>query len=81
MIGLAAAIRVVTTSRHLALVIEQSVEDMQGFARRRCNHLGVERGIAIRNMGVELAAWLVAVVGVETGCIATEATGPEELAV
>ncbi len=80
-VGLPSTIRVMTTNRHLALVVEQPIEDVQGFACCRGNHLGVERGIAVRDVGVELASWLVAVMGIETGCIATKAACPEELAV
>jgi hypothetical protein len=62
-IGIPTTIRVVTMSRDVALVIEQPVENMQGFTCRRGNHLGVERGIAVREVGVELASWLIAVMG------------------
>jgi hypothetical protein len=40
---------VVAANRDIALMIEQSVKDMQGFARRRRNHFRVEWGrLALR---------------------------------
>jgi len=51
MLGITAAIGVVAADDDLALVIEQSVKDMQGFARRRRDHFGVEWGIAIGEVG------------------------------
>ena len=45
---------VVPPGRHLALVVEQSVEDMQRLARGRRNDLGKERSIAVRQVGVDL---------------------------
>ncbi len=79
--GITAAICMVAANRNIALVVEQPVEDMQGFTCCRGNRLGVERRIAIREVGVELTPGLVAIVGVEPCCIATGATGSEELAV
>src|SRR5208283_4138378 len=81
MLGITAAIGVVAADGDLALVIEQSVKDMQGFARRRRNHFGVEWGIAIGEVGVEFAPGVVAIMGVDAAGIAAEAAGPEELAV
>ena len=81
MVGIAAAIGVVAARRDLALVIEQPVQDMQRLARRRRDHLGVERRVAVGEVRVELDAGLVAVMGVEARRVAAEAAGPEELAV
>ena len=47
MFRIAAAIGVVAADRHIALVIQEAVKDMQGFACRRRDHLGVERGEAV----------------------------------
>ena len=80
-VGVPAAISMVTTNRDVALVVEQPVEDMQGFACRRRNHLGVERCITVREVGVELASRFISVMGVEAGRVATEAAGSEELTV
>jgi hypothetical protein len=41
----------------------ETVEDMQGFTCRRCDHLGVERCIAVREVSVKLASWLIALDG------------------
>src|SRR6202040_3654212 len=76
-----AAVGVVAADRDVALMIEQSVKDMQGFARRRRDHFRVERGIAIGEVRVEFASGVVAVMGVDAAGIAPEAAGPEELAV
>jgi hypothetical protein len=40
----------------LGLIIEQAIENMDGFARRCGDDLGVEGGVAIRDMGVEFGA-------------------------
>ena len=81
MIGITAAIGVMASGRDVALVVEQPIKHMSGFARRRRDHLGVERCIAVREVRVELAPGFIAVMGVDAACIAAEATGPEELAV
>jgi hypothetical protein len=81
MLGITAAVGVVAADGDLALVIEQSVKDMQGFARRRRDHFGVEWGIAIGEVGVEFAPGVVPVMGVDTAGIAAVAAGAEELAV
>jgi len=79
--GIPAAVCMVAVGRNIALVVEQAVEDVQGFACCRRKRLGVERCVAIRDVGIELAPGLVAVVGVEPCCITTEAASPEELAI
>jgi hypothetical protein len=47
MVGIAAAVGVVATGHDLALVVEQPVKDIRGFAGGRRDHLGVERCIAV----------------------------------
>jgi len=80
-IRIAAAVGVVAANRDLALVIQEAVEDMQGLARRRCDHIGVERGEAVGEVRVELASRIVAVMGVDASGCAAETAGPEELPV
>jgi hypothetical protein len=65
MLGITATVGVVAANRDIALMIEQSVKDMQGFARRRRNHFRVEWGIAIGEVRVEFASGVVAVMGVD----------------
>ena len=48
MVGIAAAIGVVTAGRDLTLVVEQPIEHMRGFAGGRRDHLGVERRVSGR---------------------------------
>jgi hypothetical protein len=79
--GITAAVGVVAADRNVALVIEQPVKDMQGFACGRCDHFRVERGIAIGEVRVEFAPGIIAVMGVDAAGIAAEAAGPEKLAV
>jgi hypothetical protein len=71
---------VVATDGDVALVIEQPVEDMQGFACRRRDHFRVERGIAIGEVRVEFAFGIIAVMGVDAAGAAgpgrTEANDP-----
>src|SRR5215472_19087691 len=80
-VGIATTIGVVAMGRDLTLVIKQAVEHMHGFAGSRCNHLGVERRVAVGEMRVELDARVITVVRVEAAGVATEAACPEELTV
>jgi hypothetical protein len=54
----------VKTRACLGLIIEEAIENMDGFACRRGDHFGVEGGVAIRDMGVEFGAGFVAVMRV-----------------
>src|SRR4051795_11970913 len=81
MFGIAAAVGVVAAHRNLALVIQEAVEDVQGLARRRRDHLGVERSEAVGEMRVKFAPGVAAVMGIETAGVAAQTAGPEELAV
>ena len=81
MVGIAAAIGVVPPGRDLALMVEQRVQHVQRLARRRRDQLGVERPVAVRQVGVDLEARPLAVMGVEAAGVAAEACGLEELAV
>src|SRR3954447_2057135 len=80
-LGIAAAVSVVTADCDIAVVVQQTVKDMQSFARRCRDHLGMERRVAVGEVRVELASGHVAVMGVDAAGIAGEAAGPEELAV
>ena len=67
MVGIAAAIGMVSPGGNLALVIEQRVQHVERLARRRCNQLGVEGAIAVGEVGVSLEARFVTVVGIQVG--------------
>src|SRR5271165_4444593 len=81
MIRIPAPIGVVADARDLALVIEQSVQDVQRLAGGRGDHLGVEGRMTIGDVRVELAAGLVPIVRVEARRIAAETASAEELSV
>ncbi len=81
MVGIAAAIGMVATGHDLALVIEQPVEDMRGFAGGRRDHLGVERCVAVGDVRVELDPGFITVMGIGAARVAPKAAGPEELAI
>src|SRR5260370_8961472 len=81
MVGIAAAIGMVAAGHDLALMVEQPVKDMRGFAGGRRNHLGVERCVAVGEVRVELDPGFIAVMSVDAARIAAETAGPEKLAV
>jgi hypothetical protein len=64
MVGITTAIGMVPLRRDLTLMIEQRVEHVQHLARRRRDQLRVERRVAIGEVGVDLEAGSLAVVGV-----------------
>jgi hypothetical protein len=66
LVGIATAIGVVPMWCNFALVVEQRVQHVQRFARGRCDQLGVERAVAVRDVGVDLEAGPWAVMGVTT---------------
>src|SRR3954447_26070376 len=80
-VGIPAAIRVVSPGRDLALVVEQRVQHVQRLARRGRDQLGVERPVAVREVGVDLEPGLLAVMGVEAARVMAEAAGLEELTI
>jgi len=80
-VRIAASIGVVPACGDLALMVEQRVQHMQRFARRGRDQLGVEGGITIREVGVDLEPRLVAVVNVEIASVTAKPGGLEELAV
>src|ERR1044071_6632395 len=79
--GIAAAVSVVTAHRDFALVVQEPVEDMQSLARRRRDHLGVERSEAGGEGCVNVAPGVIAVMDIGPAGGAAQAAGPEELAV
>src|SRR6516225_10725993 len=81
MVGIAAAIGMVAAGHDLALVVEQPVKDMRGFAGGRRNHLGVERCVAVREVRVELDPGFIAIMSVDAARVAAGTAGPEKLAV
>jgi len=81
MVGIAAAIGMVAAGRDLALVVEQPIEHMRGFAGGRRDHLGVERRVSVGEVRVELDPGLIAVMGIDAARFTAEAAGPKELAI
>ena len=63
------------------LVVEQAVQHVRRLAGGGGDHLGVERAVLVRHMGVERDARLVAVPGVDVGDRLAAAAGEEVLAV
>ncbi len=81
MVGIAAAIGMVSPCGNLALMIEQRVQHVERLARRRRDQLGVEGAIAVREVGISLEAGLVTVVEIQIGSSTTRAGSLEELAI
>ena len=77
-VGIAAAVGVVTVGRNITLMIEQPVEHMHGFACGCRNHLGVERRVAVGEVRVELDPGFIAVMGIDAARFAAEAAGPKD---
>ncbi len=63
----------------LGLIIEEAIENMDGFARRCGNDFGVEGSVAVRNMGIEFGAGFIAIMGVKPANVPAKSTGLEEL--
>lgn len=61
--------------------VEQSIQHVQCLAGGRRDELGEERRVAVRKVRVDLEAGAMAVMGIETAGVATEAGGLEELPV
>src|SRR5271170_7871631 len=62
-------------------VTQEAVEDVQGLARRRRDHLGEEWRKTVGDVRVEFASRIVAVMGIEAAGVAAKTAGPEELPV
>src|SRR5438477_12496369 len=62
----------VAAGHDLALVVEQPVKNMCGFAGCRRNHLGVERCVAVGEVRVELDPGFIAIMGVDAARVAAE---------
>jgi hypothetical protein len=74
-------IGVMAVAGHVCPMVEQRVEDVEGFAGGRRDNLGGERRVTVGKVGVEFDPRLVAVMGVEARGGASASGGPEELAV
>ena len=81
MVDGAGGVGVMLANIERAFVMQQAVENMRRLAGVGGDDLGVERRIAIGDMGVELHARLRAVFGVVVGARFAVAAGPEKLAV
>ena len=81
MVGIAAAIGVVTAGQDLAPVVKQPIEHVRGFAGGRRDHLGVERRVSVGEVRVELDPGFIAVMGIDAARFATETAGSKELAI
>ena len=77
----AGGIRRMFADHQFALMVEQAVEDMRGFAGIGGDDLGMERRKAVGDVGVEQHAGFGAVAGVAIGAGLALTTGAEELAV
>ena len=64
MIGLTAAVGVVAADCIVTLMVDQRVQHMQRLACRRRDQLRIERRVAVGEVGVDLEAGSLAVVGV-----------------
>ena len=81
MLGIAAAVRVVAADCNVSQVIDQRVQHVQRFARRRRNQLGEVRCVATREVSVDLEPGLHAVMGIAAACVAAKSSRLEELAI
>jgi hypothetical protein len=80
-LGCTAGIGIVLPDGQGTLMMEQSVQNVGGLASVSRDHLGVEWRKPVRDVGIELYAWLRPVVGVVVGEGLTVAASPEELPV
>ena len=81
MIGDAAGIRAVYPEIERAVVMQQTIEYVPGFAGSGGDHRDVERRVAIRDVGIELDGGIAAVVGVDFTSRLTRAAEMEVLAI
>ena len=81
MVDRAGGVGVVLANVERAFVVQQAVENVRRLAGVGGDDLGVERRVAIGDVGVELHARLRAVFGVVVGARFAVAAGPEKLAV
>ena len=81
MIDRAGGVGVVLANVDRALMVQEPVENMRGLAGVGRDDLGMERRVAIGDMGVELHARFRAVLGVVVGARFAVPAGAEELAV
>jgi hypothetical protein len=81
MLGIAAAVRVVEADCNVALVIDQRVQHVERFARRRRNQLGEVRSVAAREVGVDLEPGSQTVMRIEVAGVTAKSSSLEELAI
>ena len=81
MIDRAGGVGVVLADVDRAFVVQEPVQNMRGLAGVGRDDLGMERRVAIGDMGVELHAGFRAVFGVVVGARFAVPAGAEELAV
>jgi hypothetical protein len=77
----ASRVGVVLTDIERAFVVHEAVENMGGLAGVGGDDLGIERRVAVGDMGVELYPRLGAVFGVVVGARLPVPAGAEELAI
>ena len=81
MIDRAGGVGVVLANVDRAFMVHEPVEDMRGLAGVRGDDLGIERRVAVGDVGVELHARFRAVFGVVVSAGLAMSAGAEELAV
>lgn len=64
-IGKASSIGVMFFEAELASVLEQTVEDISGIAHIGVDDVGVKRCVLVADVGVEKAAWIAAIFGID----------------
>jgi hypothetical protein len=78
-LGRAAGIGIVLPDDERAFMVEEAIQNVGRLASVSRNDLGVERRKPVRDVGIELYAWLRPVVGVVIGTSLAVAAGPEIL--
>ena len=74
----AASVRVMFGDFDVAAVVEQAVENIGGFVRRRRDNFDVVGAMLVRDMGIEAEAGIDAVAGIDiTACCPTLPTAKE----
>ena len=81
MFGRAARIGVVLFDSKRHLMVKKAIKNMERLARIGRNDFGVERRVAVRDVGIELDAGLRTVTGIVLGTGFAVTARPEELAV
>ena len=79
MLGRTTGIGIVLPDNEGAFMVEEAIQNVGRLARLSRNDLGVERRKPVRDVGIELYAWLRPVMGVVIGASLAVAAGSEEL--